>query len=104
MRKPLVKRYSYGEHDYPFGQTMLTLRSRIGLTQAGLAALLRVSRRAVGEWEGGLSYPTAEHLQHFIELGAQQHVFAPSGRKRRSAPYGKWLINGFSLMKPGSQL
>src|SRR5215469_11472870 len=67
----------YSERDYPLGQTMLTLRTRIGLTQAGLADLLGVSRRAVGEWEAGSTYPKTPHLQHFIALCVQQHVFAP---------------------------
>ena len=71
-----MTRYSYRERDYTFGQAMLTLRSSIGLTQAGLAARLGVSRRAVGEWEGGQNYPKAEHLQHLLELCVQQHVFA----------------------------
>jgi DNA-binding transcriptional regulator YiaG len=47
---------------------MPKLRTSLGLTPAGLAALLRVSRRAVGEWEGGLNYPKPEHLQHFLGL------------------------------------
>jgi WD40 repeat protein/DNA-binding CsgD family transcriptional regulator len=34
----------------------------------------------VGEWEAGLSYPSASHLKHFIELGVQQQVFA-AGRE-----------------------
>ena len=33
-------RHSYREHDYTFGQAMLTLRTSLGLAQAGLAALL----------------------------------------------------------------
>ena len=41
-----MKRYSYRERDYAFGQAMMTLRTSIGLTQAGLADLLGVSRRA----------------------------------------------------------
>jgi WD40 repeat protein/transcriptional regulator with XRE-family HTH domain len=72
-----MTRHSYHERDYTFGQTMLTLRKRIGLTQASLAGLLGVSRRAVGEWETGLNYPKAQHLQHLIELCVQQQVFAP---------------------------
>jgi transcriptional regulator with XRE-family HTH domain len=72
-----MTRHSYRERDYTFGQAMLKLRTSIGLTQAGLAALLGVSRRAVGEWEGGLNYPKAEHLQHFLALCVQQHVFEP---------------------------
>src|SRR5229473_231000 len=74
--KSLVKRYSYRERDYAFGQLMLTLRTTIGLTQAGLGERLGVSRRAVAEWEGGLSYPKAERLKAFIALCVQQHAFA----------------------------
>jgi WD40 repeat protein/transcriptional regulator with XRE-family HTH domain len=69
---------SYRERDYAFGQSMLTLRSAVGLTQAGLASHLGVSRRAVGEWEMGSSYPKAEHLKAFIALAVQQQVF-PKG-------------------------
>src|SRR6266852_645507 len=75
-----MKRSSYREQDYAFGQLMLTLRTRIGLTQAGLADLLGVSRHAVVGWEAGQSYPTADHLKAFIALGVQQRVFA-TGRE-----------------------
>ena len=44
-----MKRYPYSERDYTFGQLMLTLRTTIGLTQAGLGERLGVSRRAVAE-------------------------------------------------------
>ena len=74
-----MKRFSYREHDYAFGQAMLTLRTSIGLTQAGLAELLGVSRHAVANWEAGSSYPTAEHLKQLIALGVQQQAF-PAGR------------------------
>ncbi len=73
-----MKRSSYGERDYAFGQAMLTLRTAIGLTQAGLADLLGVSRRAVGEWEAGSSYPKASHLKQFIALAVKQQAF-PAG-------------------------
>src|SRR3989442_5168595 len=69
---------SYGERDYAFGQQMLTLRMSIGLTEAGLAELLGISRQALGEWETGSSYPKAEHLKHVIALGVQQQAFAAS--------------------------
>src|SRR5258708_22803837 len=76
----LMKRSSYGERDYAFGQTMLTLRTAIGLTQAGLAEHLGVSRHAVGEWEVGRSYPKAEHLKALLALAAGQQAF-PAGRE-----------------------
>ncbi len=72
-----MPRHSYHERDSTFGQAMFKLRTSIGLTQAGLGALLGVSRRAVGEREGGLNYPKVPHLQHFLELCVQQRVFAP---------------------------
>src|SRR5438876_6573546 len=74
--KSLVKSYSYKERDYAFAQMMLTLRTTIGMTQAGLADQLGVSRRAVAEWEAGSSYPKAERLKQLIELGVQQQAFA----------------------------
>ena len=88
-----MNRSLYGERDYAFGKLILTLRTQIGLTQMGLAELLHVSRRAVTEWEGGLSYPTAEHLQQLIALGV---------RPRRSARCGKRHTRRCCLMKPGS--
>src|SRR2546425_7312429 len=75
-----MKRFSYSEPDYAFGQIMLTLRTTIGLTQAGLGERLRVSRRAVARWEAGSSYPTVERLKQLITLGVQQQAF-PAGRE-----------------------
>src|SRR6266699_998386 len=80
MRRSLVKRYSYHERDYAFGQLMLTLRTTIGLTQAGLAELLHVHRRAVAGWEAGSSYPKADHLKELMTLAVQQQAFA-AGRE-----------------------
>src|SRR2546427_3038817 len=79
-RRPPVKRYSYSERDYTFGQMMLTLRTTIGLTQAGLGERLGGSPRALAEWEAGLSYPKAERLKQLIKLGMQQQAFA-AGRE-----------------------
>ncbi len=75
-----MRKSSYREQDYVFGKLMLTLRTAIGLTQAGLAERLQVSRNAVGGWEVGQSYPKAEHLKHVIALGVQQQAFA-AGRE-----------------------
>src|SRR5438105_13973880 len=72
-----MKRFSYRVRDYDFGQAMLTLRTTIGLTQAGLADLLGVSRRAVGEWEAGSSYPKTHHLKAFLTLCVRASAFPP---------------------------
>jgi transcriptional regulator with XRE-family HTH domain len=75
-----VKRHSYRERDYAFGQMILTLRTTIGLTQAGLAEHLGVTRRAVAEWEAGSNYPKVEHLKQLITLGVRAAAFA-AGRE-----------------------
>ncbi len=75
-----MKSYAYGERDYAFGQLVLTLRTTIGLTQAGLAEALHVHRRAVAGWEAGSSYPKAEHLKELITLGVRASAFA-AGRE-----------------------
>src|SRR2546426_7050709 len=75
-----MKRSSYGELDYAFGQAMLSLRTAIGLTQAGLAEFLGVSRKAVGGWESGGSYPKPEHLKGLLTLAVRQQAF-PAGRE-----------------------
>jgi len=74
-RENAVKRHSYRERDYAFGQLMVTLRTHLGLTQGGLGDLLVVSRRAVAQWEGGLAYPKAEHLKALLALGVRNSVF-----------------------------
>ena len=92
-----MKRHVYRERDYAFAQLVLTLRAAIGLTQTGLAERLGASRRAVAEWEGGLSYPKAERLKQFMTLGMQQQAFA-AGREEeeiralwRAAHQKVWL-------------
>ena len=75
-----MKRFSYSERDYAFGQAMLALRTAIGLTQAGLAERLGVSRKAVARWEAGDAYPKAEHLKALLALAVGQQAFA-SGRE-----------------------
>src|SRR5258708_5292971 len=79
-RETAVKKSLYGERDYAFGQRMLTLRTSIGLTQAGLGERLGVSRRAVAEGEAGSSYPQAKHLQRVIPLAVRASAF-PAGRE-----------------------
>jgi transcriptional regulator with XRE-family HTH domain len=98
-----MPRHSCREHGSIFGQAMLTLRKSLRLTQAGLAHLLGVSRRAIGEWEGGLNYPREQHLQHVIELCVRASVFTPGREEEEIRACGKRPINGCSSMRPGSR-
>ena len=70
----------YRDRDYAFGQAVLTLRTATRLTQAEMAMQLGVSRKAVGEWEAGLTYPKAERLKALIVLALGRLAF-PAGRE-----------------------
>src|SRR5438874_13078649 len=78
----LVRRSTYGERDYAFGQLILSLRSAIGLTQAGLSDQLGISKRPVGEWEAGSSYPRATHVKALLALAVKRQVY-PHGHEGR---------------------
>src|SRR5574341_768084 len=73
-----MKGISYLNRDYAFGEAILALRLKIGLTQAGLADLLGISRRALGAWEAGSSYPKLVHVKQLIVL-ALEHKALPAG-------------------------
>jgi WD40 repeat protein/transcriptional regulator with XRE-family HTH domain len=75
-----MKDFSYRERDYAFGQVMLTLRTASGVTQAGLANRLGISRQTVVGWEAGSSYPQSDHLRRFIEFCLQQSAL-PAGHE-----------------------
>src|SRR5438132_3875729 len=75
---------SYRQRDYAFGRVMLTLRTRLGLTQTELAGILGVRRRAVIDWEGGLTYPKADHLKQFVVLAIERQIW-PFGREAEEA-------------------
>jgi transcriptional regulator with XRE-family HTH domain len=65
----------YRDRDFSFGQAVLALRTAIGLSQVALAEYLGVSRRTVGDWEAGNSYPKTPHLKEFIELALEHQAF-----------------------------
>jgi predicted ATPase/DNA-binding CsgD family transcriptional regulator/transcriptional regulator with XRE-family HTH domain len=73
-----MKGILYRDRDYSFGEAMLALRTKIGLTQVELAQSLGVSRRAVGDWEAGKSYPKLEHFKQLVVLALAHKAF-PAG-------------------------
>src|SRR2546428_9212249 len=88
MNSKPARTHTYGERDYAYGQAMVTLRTAMHLTQAGLAQFLGVSRGAVLGWEAGSSYPKAEHLKRFIALGVERQAFA--ARRKEEAIRSLW--------------
>src|SRR5215204_87011 len=75
---------SYREHRYEFGKQLLTLRTRVSLTQLELAEQVGVHRRSVQNWESGDAYPKADLLQRMVALFLEQGAFT-KGRERDEA-------------------
>lgn len=53
--------------------TIKAMRERLGLTQAGLGARLRVSKRTVWRWEHGASAPHPVYLDRIREMVEAAH-------------------------------
>jgi WD40 repeat protein/predicted ATPase/transcriptional regulator with XRE-family HTH domain len=66
------------------GRRLLTLRTLSGLTQAGLAERVGVSKRSILKWESGEAYPNQAHLQHLIAAFVERGAFS-AGRERAEA-------------------
>ncbi|MBQ6268015.1 MAG: AAA family ATPase [Clostridia bacterium] len=67
-------------NDYSFGNYILMLRSRAGLSQSALAALLGVTNKAVSKWEVGKAKPGVEMIR---KLAAVFQVSVDELLKRR---------------------
>jgi len=89
----------YRERRYAFGEQLLTLRTRVSLTQIELADLIGVHRRSVQNWESGESYPKAEMLQRLIAIFLRQRAFtAGQERKEAQALWDQAALDGPHLL------
>ena len=55
-------------NDYEFGNLLLQLRTKSGLTQKELADLLQISDKTVSKWETGVSKPTTDTLKQLATI------------------------------------
>ncbi len=67
----------YRVTDYRFGQMILALREKIGLTQNQVADSLAVSRRTIQHWEAGTAFPDIHHLKNLIAHYLSLRGFVP---------------------------
>ena len=74
--------------DFRFGQMVLGLREKIGLTQKEVADALEVSRRTIQHWEAGTAFPDTAHLKSLIAYFLQYKGFS-AGAERDEA-YALW--------------
>ncbi len=71
--------------DYAFGDRVLALRKRAGLTQAAWAAALGASKRTIEGWEAGLTYPGVERLTAIVTLALDRSLFTPAREGEEAA-------------------
>lgn len=55
-------------NDYPFGNRLLSMRNKCGMTQRQVASYVGVTDKAVSKWEIGASKPTTNALRKLAEL------------------------------------
>jgi WD40 repeat protein/predicted ATPase/transcriptional regulator with XRE-family HTH domain len=73
------------------GRRLLTLRTLSGLTQAGLAEHVGVSKRSILKWEGGDAYPNETHLRHLIEAFVARRAFTAGQELVEAEALWEWI-------------
>ena len=68
----------YKVTDYRFGQMVVGLRERAGLTQKEVANALHVSKRTIQHWEGGTAFPGVAHVRDLIAFYLPYGAFTSS--------------------------
>ena len=75
------------------GITIAELRKKRGMTQAELAAKLRVSDKTVSKWENGLGFPEVTQFPTLAELFGVSIDFLMTGERKGIAIAGNILID-----------
>ncbi len=74
----------YKVKDYQFGFQVLGFREKARLTQVEVATSVGVTERAIQNWEGGSSRPSAANLRKLIEVYVLHGAFAPGGEQEEA--------------------
>src|SRR6266567_4404954 len=88
----------YKFRDYQFGQRIMGLRKKAGLTQEEMAIQVGVSEKALRNWEGGIHYPRGANLQKLVEIYLLRQAFT-SGQEQEEAK-ALWELLGRSSSRP----
>ena len=75
------------------GNTIAELRKKNNMTQAELAAKLRVSDKTVSKWENGLGFPEVTQFPTLAELFGVSIDFLMTGERKGIAIAGNILID-----------
>jgi DNA-binding XRE family transcriptional regulator len=70
----------------PTADLVKTARSKLGMTQAELAAALGRSRKTIVRWEAGVSEPKHSDIERLLELAATVDPARrqPTGKPKRA--------------------
>lgn len=67
-------------------ETIIAARKQAGLSQSGFAALLRISKRTLQEWEQGRRNPSGLYLERLEQVITQLNQAAPTATDSGDAP------------------
>lgn len=67
-------------------ETIIAARKQAGLSQSGFAALLRISKRTLQEWEQGRRNPSGLYLERLEQVITQLNQAAPTATACGDAP------------------
>ena len=82
-------------NDYEFGNLLLQLRTKSGLTQKELADLLQISDKTVSKWETGVSKPTTDTLKQLATIfNVEVSTLLDSCPKKKKNIVHKIVITG----------
>ena len=85
----------HGMNDFEFGNFLLELRERSGLTQAELAEKLGVTNKAVSKWETGKAKPTTNTIRKLAALyGISVDALLEKKGGKRAVEITKIVITG----------
>src|SRR5260370_31711218 len=76
-KRNMSSHHRYKSRDFEFGQLLMALRKKAGLTQEEVALRVGVGEKSIRNWEGGTNYPTELNLQRLIELYLAKNAFVP---------------------------
>ena len=82
-------------NDYEFGNLLLQLRTKSGLTQKELADLLQISDKTISKWETGVSKPTTDTLKQLATIfNVEVSTLLDSCPKKKKNIVHKIVITG----------
>ena len=97
----MTRSYKYSERDYSFGQTMITLRVTLDMTQVDLAAFLACRVAPCRDGKAGSAIPSRSISSNSLNCASSVPLFMAGVKRKRSTRSGRPRSRKYALTKPG---